>query len=260
MSGGRWSDLTARIGSAVVMVAVGGGAILAGGLWFKLFIALSCGIMIWELLRMLVPEQQGLALQLGILSGVALLAAFWLQGMFLLPLALAPVAAGISMAKRRKPAFAGFALWICLSGLGFVWLRDSLGLAWMLWLILVVVATDVAGYFAGKIIGGPKFWPAVSPKKTWSGTSAGWVGAALVGLGFSVWGGSSTLVIVVSVLVSMASQAGDIVESALKRRTGVKDSSALIPGHGGFFDRFDGMMGAAAFLLLLGLIYVPGAN
>ena len=73
-----------------------------------------------------------------------------------------------------------------------------------MWVILVVVATDVAGYFAGKIIGGPKFWPAVSPKKTWSGTSAGWMGAALVGLGFSVWGGSSTLVIVVSVLVSMS--------------------------------------------------------
>jgi phosphatidate cytidylyltransferase len=118
----------------------------------------------------------------------------------------------------------------------------------------------VAGYFAGKIIGGPKFWPAVSPKKTWSGTSAGWVGAALVGVGFVIWGGGGIMLVRISVLVSMASQAGDIVESALKRRTGVKDSSALIPGHGGFFDRFDGMMGAAAFLLLLGLIYVPGAH
>jgi phosphatidate cytidylyltransferase len=138
--------------------------------------------------------------------------------------------------------------------------RTDLGIAGMLWLICVVVATDVAGYFAGKAIGGPKFWPRVSPKKTWSGTAAGWIAAALVGIGFVLWGGFSPWMVLVSVLASFASQAGDLAESAIKRRAGVKDSSHLIPGHGGFMDRFDGMMGAALLLALLGqfLGLLPG--
>jgi phosphatidate cytidylyltransferase len=125
-----------------------------------------------------------------------------------------------------------------------------MGASWLLWLIGVVVATDVAGYFAGKMIGGPKLWPRVSPKKTWSGSSAGWIAAAIVGAFFSEASGLGVGAIVLSVVMSMASQAGDIAESALKRKTGVKDSSALIPGHGGLFDRFDGMLGAAAAFLI----------
>ena len=89
------------------------------------------------------------------------------------------------------------------------------------------MATDVAGYFAGRIIGGPKFWPAVSPKKTWSGTAAGWIAAAIVGLFFAPHLPGPTVLL--SVVLSFASQMGDAAESALKRRTGVKDSSNLIP-------------------------------
>ena len=121
----------------------------------------------------------------------------------------------------------------------------------MLWLVLVVAATDVFGYFAGRIFGGPKFWPLVSPKKTWSGTVAGWVSAGLVGAAFMKATGSGVELIGISVALSMASQMGDIAESALKRRVGVKDSSNLLPGHGGMFDRFDGMLGAALLLLLV---------
>ena len=126
------------------------------------------------------------------------------------------------------------------------------------WLIAVVVATDVAGCFVGKTIGGPKFWPRVSPKKTWSGTAGGWAAAACVGIAFATHAGFGFAFVVVSVLASMASQIGDIIESAVKRKFGVKDSSNLIPGHGGFLDRFDGMMGAALFVLIAGLIYAPG--
>jgi phosphatidate cytidylyltransferase len=122
----------------------------------------------------------------------------------------------------------------------------------MLWLVVVVVATDVLGYFAGRMIGGPKFWPRVSPKKTWAGTLFGWLGAALVGLGFMLYTGVGAGLIGVSVAVSMASQMGDIAESAIKRKMDVKDSSSLIPGHGGLLDRFDGMLGASLFLLLIG--------
>lgn len=259
MSEGRWSDLAARAGSAVVMVAVGGAGVMAGGIWFQLMIAASCGAMMWELVRMLDPDRGTAALQLGALTAAALMAAWMLPPMFLLPVALAPVPVGWSLMSRRRPAFLAFSLWIVVSGLAFFWLRDERGLSWMIWLMGVVVATDIAGYFAGKMIGGPKFWPAISPKKTWSGTSAGWIAAAVVGAVFSWQVGVGAAILIVSVLASMASQAGDVIESALKRRTGVKDSSNLIPGHGGFLDRFDGMMGAAAFVLLLSLIFTPGA-
>ncbi|UWQ89433.1 phosphatidate cytidylyltransferase [Rhodobacteraceae bacterium M382] len=258
MSEGRWSDLAPRIASAVVMVVVGGAGILAGGMWFKLLIAASCGAMIWELVRMLTPAQGSAALQLGALTAVTQVVAWLMPPVALLPIALAVIPVGMSILKSRKWAFAGFALWIALAGIGFVWLRGSLGLTWVAWLICIVVVTDVAGYFAGKAIGGPKFWPAISPKKTWSGTAAGWVGALIVGALFATQMGAGLGLCVVSVLASMASQAGDVLESALKRRTGTKDSSNLIPGHGGFLDRFDGMMGAMALVLVLSLFYSPG--
>ena len=119
------------------------------------------------------------------------------------------------------------------------------------WLVGIVVVTDVAGYFAGRRLGGPKFWPRVSPKKTWSGTAAGWVGAGIVGGLFAINSGVWVAVFLASIFLSFASQMGDIAESAIKRKMGVKDSSALIPGHGGVLDRFDGMLGASVGFLVI---------
>jgi phosphatidate cytidylyltransferase len=141
---------------------------------------------------------------------------------------------------------------ILLAGYGMMQVRDDMGFGWLLWLVMVVVVTDVVGYFAGRAIGGPKFWPKVSPKKTWSGTGAGWIGAAIVGLLFSINTGVGLQLVGISIAISMASQMGDIAESGLKRTMGVKDSSNLIPGHGGLLDRFDGMLGASLFLLIIG--------
>ncbi|HVG47023.1 MAG TPA: phosphatidate cytidylyltransferase, partial [Rubellimicrobium sp.] len=142
---------------------------------------------------------------------------------------------------------------------GLVTFRLDYGFFWLLWLIGVVVMTDIAGYFAGRLIGGPKFWPRVSPKKTWSGTIAGWVGAALIGLVFNSVAHVGAEIVPLSVLLSIASQWGDIAESALKRRMGVKDTSALIPGHGGLFDRFDALLGASLFMLLVSAVLgIPG--
>ena len=123
----------------------------------------------------------------------------------------------------------------------------------------VVIVTDIFGYFAGKSFGGPKFWPKISPKKTWSGTVAGWIGAALVGFVFMLFTDAGLWIIVISMVLSFAGQMGDIAESALKRRMGVKDSSTLIPGHGGLFDRFDALLGASLFLIIVADIAdVPG--
>ena len=143
------------------------------------------------------------------------------------------------------------AAWALIGCYAVAMLRAESGLGWIVWLVLVVVVSDVAGYFAGRILGGPKFWPKVSPKKTWSGTIAGWAGAAVVGAVMAVPLGAGAGLIVISVLVSFAGQMGDIAESAVKRHVGVKDSSDLIPGHGGVLDRFDAMLGAGVLVFVL---------
>ncbi|GGH19084.1 phosphatidate cytidylyltransferase [Cribrihabitans marinus] len=257
-AGGRWSDLAARLVSGIVLAAVAAVELWLGGIWFELFIAAATGIMIWELLRMLAPDRSGVAVQLALLTGAAVLASYHVPPVARLPLLLAPVLVGMGRIARHRALFGVFAFWISVAGLGFILVRETHGLIWMLWLIAVVVATDVAGYFCGKGLGGPKLWPRVSPKKTWSGTGGGWLAAAAVGLIFGPQTGVGLALVLVSVLAAMASQAGDIAESALKRHVGVKDSSNLIPGHGGFLDRFDGMMGAAVFVLATGPIWLPG--
>jgi phosphatidate cytidylyltransferase len=250
----KWSDLAARMGSALVMVLVGVWGIWAGGDIFHVLVALICGLMVWELVRMLAPANAPLAVQLGGVSGLALLLAIYLPTGFALPLLLAPAMVGFGQLDKHRATYMIFSVLVLMAGFGMMSVRDDLGFGWMVWLVLVVVVTDVVGYFAGRMIGGPKFWPRVSPKKTWSGTVAGWIGAGVVGALFAINTGTTLELIGVSVALSMASQMGDISESAIKRRMGVKDSSSLIPGHGGVLDRFDGMLGASVFLLMLGQV------
>jgi len=157
-------------------------------------------------------------------------------------------------AQRMHVFTAILALGVLLAGYGLVEFRYTHGGTWLFWLLLVVIVTDIMGYFAGRVLGGPKFWPALSPKKTWSGTVAGWIGAAGVGALFISFTKAGWDLLWISMLLSLASQLGDITESAFKRRAGVKDSSALIPGHGGVFDRFDGALGAALFMLVVALV------
>ena len=246
--------------SGAGMVVVGLWGIWAGGHIFHAMIALISGIMVWELVRMLQPADRGIAVQLGLLAGAAAGLAMYLPVGFALPLLIAPAMVGFGQLKAFRAIFMLYTVMMLLAGFGLVKVRDDLGFDWMLWLVLVVVITDVVGYFAGRMIGGPKFWPRVSPKKTWSGTGFGWIGAAAVGAYFMATTGAGPQLIGVSIAVSMASQMGDIAESAVKRRTGVKDSSNLIPGHGGLLDRFDGMLGASVFLLIVGpfLGFPPG--
>ena len=258
---GQWQDLAARLGSGAVMLAIGLGAVAAGGDVFHAFVALICGAMVWELVRMLARDEPRVALQLGLLAGAASMLAIYLPAAFALPVLLAPALVGASQMKENRGIYVLFVVMVLLAGFGMMSVRDDFGFIWMLWLATVVVATDVAGYFAGRMIGGPKFWPQISPKKTWAGTIAGWACAAVVGLIFALYTGTGLALIVVSATVSFASQMGDIAESAVKRKMEVKDSSALIPGHGGLLDRFDGMLGAAVFLLIVGQFigFPPGS-
>lgn len=257
---GKWDDLLTRLTSGGIVASIGLLAVWFGGPVFLLLTTAISAIMVWELVRMLDPEAP--AVMIAGSAAVALLIALFVPVGYAVPLLIAPVFVGFGQLERRRATFSLFSVMILLAGYGLFVLRDQYGFVWMMWLVLVVIATDIAGYFAGRFIGGPRFWPRVSPKKTWAGTIAGWIGAALVGAAFVIWGEAQSQVIGLSVALSMASQIGDIAESAVKRRVGVKDSSNLIPGHGGLFDRFDGMLGASILLLMLGRLvaFPPGLS
>jgi len=251
MSSGKWDDLAVRLSVGIILAIVGIWAIWMGGLWLHIVLVAAAGAMTWELARMLSPTEPQLALQLGALAGGVLFLSLYFPPYIAVALLLATPVVGLNWMSTHRVAYAGFAAAILIAAYGLAQLRDTFGLIWMLWLTLIVISTDVLGYFAGRYIGGPKFWPRISPKKTWSGTAAGWAGAAVLGVIFMVITGAGAAIILISVAMALASQLGDIAESALKRWRGVKDSSGLLPGHGGVLDRFDGILGASLFLIVV---------
>ena len=254
-AGGKWADLGPRLASGLAMVVIGAGAIWVGGAWFTALAVVASGLMVWELAAMMRPGSPA-AVPLGLAAALAVLVALILPDRAALVLLALPALAGALVLKRDPAIFALYGLGIMLAAWGLVVFRGEYGVVWLIWLVLVVVVTDIAGYFAGRLLGGPKFWPRVSPKKTWSGTVAGWVAAALVGSIFWRFTTAGPDLPWISAALALASQMGDIAESAIKRRMGVKDSSSLIPGHGGLLDRFDGLLGAALLMLLVAQIVI----
>ena len=247
---GRFQDLAPRLGTAVFLFLVCAVAIWGGGFWFVGLISICVGLMLWELATMLRSGPRRARL-MAIVGGSALFVANVLPIGFGLPILMLVPMVGIAFIRNHRRIMVGFTTAIVLAGLSLTEHLSNFGLIWMVWLLSIVVVSDVAGYFVGRMLGGPKFWPRVSPKKTWSGTIAGWVGAGLVGWIWVVWQDSGWETIGISVALAMMAQMGDIAESAVKRKMGVKDSSNLLPGHGGLFDRFDAMLGAALMLLVI---------
>ncbi len=260
-----FTELRARVLSALVLLPPVIAAVWLGGLWFLLLVALAAAVAGWEFGGLLRLEKSR-RLLLAAFTGLMALA-LWVVGadrsypeliVFLVtpPLALG-ILARLWRLTRVAWGCAGFA-WIWL-GLGSaVWLREQeQGLAWVVWLLVVVWATDIAGYFAGRAIGGPKLAPRISPGKTWSGLMAAMAVAALVGWFAAFWlftRSDAGAGLAAAVLAGIA-QAGDLFESALKRHFAVKDSSDLIPGHGGLLDRIDGLLFAAP-ALAMGLTFM----
>jgi phosphatidate cytidylyltransferase len=129
------------------------------------------------------------------------------------------------------------------------------GFVALILIFLVVWVTDIGGYFAGRGIGGPKLWPRVSPNKTWAGAVGGFAASLVVAAGFAVFGlGRTGPLLVLGAALSIVSQFGDLFESAVKRRFGVKDSSHIIPGHGGLLDRLDGFVAAVVLAAIFGFL------
>ncbi|WBU58104.1 phosphatidate cytidylyltransferase [Paracoccus sediminicola] len=263
MAGSKWSDLTRRVVSAAVLLFIGVQLALSSGLALWAGVALFMALTFWELARMTgwrgparihTPFGRFRPMVLAVVAGLSLFAALGLPEFAPLILLL-PIVAGLPGAvPKDRATYAIFGGAIMAVGYELVHLREEYGLPFILWLMGVVILSDVLGYFAGRMIGGPKFWPAVSPKKTWSGTLAGWIGAALFGAILWQAGLADWVLILLSPVVALAGQLGDIAESWLKRRAGVKDSSNLIPGHGGFMDRFDAVSGAVLAVMLLSWI------
>lgn len=165
----------------------------------------------------------------------------------------------------RKGAFwaCGGILYAGLPMVALIALREGGAGLWAVTLVIAVTwATDIFAYFAGRTIGGPKLWPAVSPKKTWSGAIGGVAGGVLAAVILVAVSGTGNLAstAVLAAVLSAISQLGDLFESAVKRRFGVKDSGDLIPGHGGIMDRIDGLVAAAFAAFLVGLLVSGGGD
>ncbi len=251
----NWDDLRPRLITGAALIIVGAIEIWLGGLWFASMAALVTGIIIWELVQMCGPLRPQRAIQLAVLTGAMVLFARPLPVVWALLVLAVPAVVGMLALKDRNPRiFFLFAVAVLLAGYGLIVFRDSYSIVWFCWLILIVVATDIAGYFGGRMIGGKKFWPKVSPKKTWAGILSGWAVSAVIGALFLTFTDAGRDIIWISVILSFASQMGDIAQSSVKRRMGVKDSSNLLPGHGGLFDRFDALLGASLFMLLTALV------
>ncbi|WP_022723201.1 phosphatidate cytidylyltransferase [Rhodopseudomonas sp. B29] len=175
-------------------------------------------------------------------------------------LALAAAALGFAAlaalgGTRRRWSMTGF-VYAALALAASILVRadEAWGFTALMLVLLIVWVTDIGGYFAGRSIGGPKLWVRVSPKKTWAGAVGGFVLSLLVGLGFALLGfGKTVPLLIVAAVLSVVSQLGDLFESAVKRQFGVKDSSHIIPGHGGLLDRLDGYVAAVVVAVLIGL-------
>jgi phosphatidate cytidylyltransferase len=171
-------------------------------------------------------------------------------------LALGIVAMAFRSTAPRSWAIAGF-LYAAAAQVSSIVVRldDRQGFVALVFILLVVWCTDIGGYFAGRTIGGPKLWPRVSPNKTWAGAAGGFVASLIVAAGFAMNGfGKMGPLLMIAAALSVASQLGDLFESAIKRRFGVKDSSHIIPGHGGLMDRLDGYVAAVVLAAILGIL------
>jgi phosphatidate cytidylyltransferase len=165
------------------------------------------------------------------------------------------VAALLSPHRRGWAALGGCYAFAALIASVAVRLDQVWGFTALMFVLLIVWVTDIGGYFAGRGLGGPKLWPRVSPKKTWAGAIGGFVASLFVAAGFAAFGlGRTGPLVLLGAVLSVASQLGDLFESAVKRRFGVKDSSHIIPGHGGLLDRLDGFVAAVVLAAIFGFL------
>jgi phosphatidate cytidylyltransferase len=272
---GGLTNLQKRTLSAAVLLPLVIAAVFLGHSYFNLLVAAFAGVIAWEWTRVAAntknsaqtaPIPNAPVKEWGTLAAVS---AFFVVGavasaghdpagsqwMFVLGVGVILVAAGSLVGNRARSGwFVLGLLYAAIPAIGLVIIRaePTFGRANLFWIIALVVAADTGGYLVGRTVGGPKLAPRISPNKTWSGLGGAVAGAALVGLLTAfmlnhtyVW----TLTLV-SAGLGLVEQAGDLVESAFKRHFGVKDTSQVIPGHGGVLDRVDGLLAVAVAVVI----------
>lgn len=259
------SDLKPRLIAGAVMAAVALALAYAGPKPFALLVIAVALIMCWEWGRVVRGEEFGLAFVVhagtiivaGVLAAVGLPAlggvAVAIGGIILLVMPLGP---------RQAMSAAGVA-YVGFPTVAMLWLRAdvSLGFVAILFIFAIVWGSDIGAFVAGRTIGGPKLWPRVSPNKTWAGFLGALAAGLVSGLIFAqVVSGASSLVLATNgVLLAFVAQMGDLAESALKRQFGIKDSSAIIPGHGGVMDRADSTVAVSVAVSILALLVNPAS-
>jgi len=247
------SDLLIRTGSAAVLAAIALGAAWFGGPATGIVAAIAAAV-VWLEWENVTGDAPGDARVLAVPVGIAtLVGGFGFLGLgFVIAggTALGLAVGRLSLWPAVGVAYAGL-LGLCPLAIR---LSDELGLTALFFVFAIVWATDTGAFFAGRTIGGAKLWPRVSPKKTWAGAIGGLVAAVAAGAAVASSSGFelSPALLTTTVLLSVACQLGDLFESAVKRRFGVKDSGHIIPGHGGLMDRVDGLIFACALAALLG--------
>lgn len=263
-----WSNLRTRVLSAAVMAPLALGAVWFGGAYFLVLMAVAVALLTIEWGGMCDTETPGRA---AIVMSAAVLVALFASylghpviGWILVGLgAVAGMVFTLLRGRIDRPADIAFGvLYVGAPIVALMWLRDAPGgLAWVLMLIAVVWSADIAAFLVGNLLKGPKLWPRFSPNKTWTGFFGGLLGGMAAGAGVAaipgLKGGPSLVhALWIGLLAALAAMGGDLWESALKRRFGVKDSGDLIPGHGGLLDRVDGLMFAAVLVAALRLVFV----
>ena len=237
-----------RIVSALVLVPLALVGVLLGRPYLDGLVALFALAMAWEWIRVCNHGHfatSGLAVLLAV-AGALLALRLASPPAALIVLAAGAVAAGTLAGPGMRLWHGLGTIYVGLPCLAMLWIRGDAqpGLDTLLWTLVLVWAVDTGAYVAGRAIGGPRLAPSISPKKTWAGFGGGLLAAALVGVLGALWFGLQSWwpLAAIGTVLAVVEQGGDLAESAFKRRFGVKDSSNLIPGHGGVLDRVDGLL------------------
>jgi len=269
-------NLAMRALSATVLIPTVLAAVWYGGGPFLLMIAIAVGLMAIEWSKIsgaMDPAEVAVAITVAVLAAVFAAYTGWYGSAWLLVPAGAIVAAIASRHRTERAWDVGYGVfYIAPACIAMVWLRNTAnegfswipgpGVSWTLMMFAIVWAADIGAYAFGRTLKGPKLWPRISPNKTWSGFVGGLVIAGLTGLGMTAALPAIELshgaAFLIGIVGGLATMAGDLWESALKRRFGVKDSGDLIPGHGGLLDRVDGLMFAAIAIAVMRFLVNDG--
>ncbi|CAN5371180.1 phosphatidate cytidylyltransferase [soil metagenome] len=259
----KWRDLGVRTLSAAVLIPIVVLDVWVGGAWFDLMVALLAVMMAHEWTNM-AHERRSSQFAVHATSGLCGVALPLGAGLMPALIAIAVLtAAAVLIDKQRDGPFSQWTFagvpYIGLAAGALILLRhdSAAGVAAIIWLFAVVWAADTLAFFGGRVIGGPKLAPAISPNKTWAGLFGALAGGLLAGAaaGWCLGYQSLSVLAGIGAVLALIEQGGDLFESALKRHFGTKDSGRLIPGHGGILDRVDGLVAAAIAAAAIGIVH-----